>query len=155
MSRLAGWTADEERAVLVAWEKAMQAMPDAAIEILILWFQEHSEAQEKFRFAGMSANELRNSPRLASHATKILCNLNIIIICRNKPAVVQELLDDLKRDHSNRHVAKCDNESLLHTIIQYLTKAFGKGVMNDNAVTGFSKLMNLVSEYTASSCEHS
>lgn len=35
MTKLANWTAEEERAVVNVWEKAMRALPDAGIEFFI------------------------------------------------------------------------------------------------------------------------
>lgn len=66
--------------------------------------------QEKFPgLRGKSEAELRASPRLAALSVKVLSNLNAIIIARHHPAVVQELLNDLRRDHTTRHVSQADH----------------------------------------------
>jgi hypothetical protein len=143
---LAGMTADETAAVVGIAGKLMGALPDGGVEILIAWFAADKDAQTKFKmFAGKSADELRASPRAAAHATKIFSSFQTLLICRNKPAAVQELLNDLKRDHTTRHVAKANIDALATAIVNHCTKAFGK---DDNAISGLGKLMNLIGQYT-------
>lgn len=51
-------------------------------------------------FKDKSHEQLLASPRLCSFSTKVLSYINAIIICRDRPGAVQELLNDLRRDHS-------------------------------------------------------
>ena len=82
------------------------------------WFAADKDAQTKFKmFSGKSADELRASPRAAAHATKIFSSFQTLLICRNKPAAVQELLNDLKRDHTTRHVAKANIDVIIITTL--------------------------------------
>ena len=75
------------------------------------WFKTQPSVQDKFRlFAGKSPEELKNSARLTAHATKIFNGINEVIVCRNKPGAVKELLNDIKRDHMHRKVARGDND---------------------------------------------
>jgi hypothetical protein len=148
MGKLAGWTDAEEAAVLAVWSKILEALPGAGAELLINWFKAHPGAQAKFaHFAGKSEADLRNSPRLKAHAVKILSNLNVLIIARNDPDVVAELLNDLKRDHTKRQVSKDDHMKLAAATLELANGHF-PGLCNDAAKSGLTKLMNLTVEYT-------
>lgn len=67
--------------------------------------------QQKFRFfKNKTREELLALPRICSHSTKILSNINAVVICRDKPGAIQELLNDMRRDHTapSRRVTKED-----------------------------------------------
>jgi len=110
-------------------------------------FEAQPTYQQFFSFRDVpDLAKLREDKRLKAHVRNVMHTLAMVVDNLDEPEVAQEMLDKIARSHIQRQINEHHFEQLKGCLVSLLTDTLGKEVMNEQALTAWSKTYDLFTQ---------
>ena len=110
-------------------------------------FEEHPDYLVFFSFRDVSdLVKLREDKRLKAHVRNVMYTLAMVVDNLDDSEVLQEMVDKIARSHVRRKLSELHFGQLKKSLIALLNDTLGPEVMNELALTAWSKTYDLFTE---------
>lgn len=89
---------------------------------------------------------LREDKRLKAHARNVMFTLSMVVNSLNDPEVVGEMVHKIARSHLKRNLDETQFTVLKGAVVTLLVNSLGPQLMNEQALTAWSKTYDLFTQ---------
>jgi len=135
---------EEKQIVRDTWSTATKDINKAGIGLFMILFSQNPSYQNYFSFRDVADLEtLKEDKRLKAHARNVMYYLKMVVDSLDDPEVVQEMVDRIGKSHIRRGLGVEQFTVLRGAVVELLIGALGTEVMNEEALTAWTKTYDL------------